>query len=178
MQPAAARRRHVVQRARARLLGFAVLGAFLVDGACGNLFREVFALATFEQAVLDVLVLAFAFGVPGISRHRATPDLSAVGRQSAAAACPAAHAPAPGSPWAWGRRFRALAARASAAARPAVGSPAAAPAAWCGRSSSNSFGWSSGRQAAGPRPGSGSAIAEMAVMGRGSRRHLRPRNFP
>src|SRR5262249_2923370 len=41
----------------------------LVHGARGDLFGRVLRLASFEQAILDVLVLAFALRVPGSLGH-------------------------------------------------------------------------------------------------------------
>src|SRR6185369_5623411 len=52
----------------------AVLGAILVDRARGDLLGRLLALAAFEKAVLDVLVLAFALGAPSCLGHRVLPE--------------------------------------------------------------------------------------------------------
>src|SRR5699024_12009493 len=69
---AALRRRLVLRRDLARLLGFALLRAGLVDGAGRDLLGSVLALATALGAVLDVLVLALTLLVPSLG-HDLTP---------------------------------------------------------------------------------------------------------
>src|SRR5690606_17910590 len=57
---------HVLERLRAGLARLAVLRAFLVHGARGNLLGRLLGLAVLLVAFLDVLVLAFALRAPGL----------------------------------------------------------------------------------------------------------------
>src|SRR5690606_38294556 len=66
---AAARRRHVVRRGAAAFLRFAMLRTLLVAGTCGVFLRTLRAAATAAHAILDVLVLTFAFVAPFALRH-------------------------------------------------------------------------------------------------------------
>src|SRR5205823_4387713 len=82
-QAAAPARRDVVGRDAARGLRLAVPGALLVDRSRRDLFGGVLVLAAFEQAFLDVLVLAIALVTPLRSGHGTSPRRSVRLRPSA-----------------------------------------------------------------------------------------------
>src|SRR5690606_2832697 len=68
-EAAPATRGDVVGGGAAGLAGLAGAGPLLVDGAGRDLLGRLGALTALLQALLDVLVLALALGVPGSLRH-------------------------------------------------------------------------------------------------------------
>src|SRR5262245_61668242 len=68
-EAATATRRDVGDRGAAGLPRLARAGPFLVHGPGGDLLGRVLVAALLLQALLDVLVLAFAFGAPGFLGH-------------------------------------------------------------------------------------------------------------